>query len=421
MKLKSQPEDFVVDELTDFQVTGGSFAFYRLEKSGLGTPEVAQAISSTWNLPRDAVQHGGLKDRHAQTTQHVTIYRGPQRNLEDRSFVLTYLGQANRHFVAKDIVANRFEITLRGLNSETVQLATERLKNLASGGIINYFDDQRFGSLGISNQFIAQPWCMGDYERALYLAIAEPNVHDRPREKEQKQILRDNWNQWIICKDRLDRSHRRSIVTFLCDHPTNFKRAIALLRPDLRSIYLAAFQSYLWNRWVSNILEAKIPSNQRTTINSLCGDLIVPNASFNQNNANIQLSNWSLPLPSARQKSYPSDTVEYLMPILQDLQMEPHQIRLKFPRDTFFSRGERAVWLEIKDIQHSFQEDEQSSSTHSPKSRLDLHFSLPRGAYATMIVKYLTNQDSPDDQDALLSEEAMELETDTTLKDIEPT
>jgi len=402
MKLKSQPEDFVVDELTDFQVTGGSFAFYRLEKSGLGTPEVAQAISSTWNLPRDAVQHGGLKDRHAQTTQHVSIYRGPTRNLEDRSFLLTYLGQANRHFIAKDIVANRFEITLRGLNEETVQLASERLKTLASGGIVNYFDDQRFGSLGISRQFIAQPWCMGDYERALFLAIAEPNVHDRPREKEQKQILRDLWGDWQGCKDRLDRSHRRSIVTFLCDHPTNFKRAIALLRPDLRSIYLAAFQSYLWNRWLSNVLETRIPQEQRTTIESACGPLIVPNAQFDSQSSDLNLSQWLLPLPSGRQKQYPSETVDCLMPLLKQLNMEPHQIRLKFPRDTFFSRGERAVWLEIKDIQHSFSEDEQSPS----RSRLDLHFSLPRGAYATMVVKYLTNQDTPSNEESDLSDDS---------------
>jgi len=391
MKLKSQPEDFVVDELTDFQVTGGSFAFYRLEKSGLGTPEVAQAISSTWNLPRDAVQHGGLKDRHAQTTQHVTIYRGPTRNLEDRSFLLTYLGQANRHFAAKDIVANRFEIILRGLNEETVEFASSRLKTLATGGIINYFDDQRFGSLGISRQFIAQPWCMGDYERALFLAIAEPNVHDRPREKEQKQILRDHWSEWMVCKDRLDRSHRRSIVTFLCDHPTNFKRAIALLRPDLRSIYLAAFQSYLWNRWVSNVLEARVPPEQRTTIESACGVLVVPNSQFDYHASSLNLSQWTMPLPSARQKEYPSGYVDQLMPILDELKMEPHQIRLKFPRDTFFSRGDRAVWLEIKDIQHAVRQDEQSPE----RSRLDLHFSLPRGAYATMVVKFLTNQNTP--------------------------
>ncbi len=87
---------------------------------------------------------------------------------------------------------------------------------------------------------------MGDYERALYLAIAEANSHDRPREKEQKEILRQLWGNWLECKAKLDRSHRRSIVTYLVDHPTDFKaRALALLRSDLRSIYMAGISEVI--------------------------------------------------------------------------------------------------------------------------------------------------------------------------------
>ncbi len=37
MKLKSNPEDFIVEELTDFFLDGGPYAFYRLEKRSLGT------------------------------------------------------------------------------------------------------------------------------------------------------------------------------------------------------------------------------------------------------------------------------------------------------------------------------------------------------------------------------------------------
>jgi tRNA pseudouridine13 synthase len=185
VKLKSQPEDFVVTELTDFVADGGNFALYRLDKRGLGTPEAAQAILSKWNLKRDAIQHGGLKDRHAVTSQHITIFRGPRENAEDRSWQLTYLGQASRPFRAQDILRNRFDITLRSLSSEATKDIQQRIAWLQQGRIVNYFDDQRFGSLGYSNEFIARPWCLGNYERALYLALAEENSHDRPREKER--------------------------------------------------------------------------------------------------------------------------------------------------------------------------------------------------------------------------------------------
>lgn len=390
MKLKSQPEDFIVEELTDFQISSGSFAYYRLEKQSLGTPEAAQAIVGQWNLARDAVHHGGLKDRHASTTQYVTIHRGPRQDLQDRSFKLSYLGQTPRHYTAKDIRSNRFAITLRNLSNEAVTMATPRLNTLAAGGLVNYFDDQRFGSLGVSGTFIAHPWCMGDYERALYLSIAEPNVHDRPREKEQKAILRECWGHWLECKDRLDRSHRRSIVTYLVDHPTNFKRAIALLRPDLRSIYLSAFQSFLWNRWLSAIIEDRLDATQRSMLESDCGSLWVP-AYQNTIEATdrIWLENLELPLPSARQHDWPTEFFPYLEKILTNLEMKSTDIRLKYPRDTFFSRGFRNAWLKVKDLQFAFDDDEQASG----RKKLQLQFTLPRGAYATMIVKYFSTNE----------------------------
>ena len=45
MKLKQQPEDFQVEELTDIAPTGqGAFALYRLEKRGWSTPDALAAV-----------------------------------------------------------------------------------------------------------------------------------------------------------------------------------------------------------------------------------------------------------------------------------------------------------------------------------------------------------------------------------------
>lgn len=394
MKLKSRPEDFVVEELTDFQPSAGPFALYRLWKRGLGTPEAAQLILRQWELPRHALQHAGLKDRHAETTQYVTIHRGPPRDLEDRSFRLAYLGQASRHYQAKDIRGNRFAITLRRLSPATVEAAQPRLAALETGGLVNYFDDQRFGSLGSSRQFIAQPWCLGDYERALYLAMAEANVHDRPREKSQKQILREHWGHWADCKNRLDRSHRRSIVSFLVDHPTDFKRALALLRPDLRSIYLAAFQSYWWNRWLSAILAQKLADQHRAVIDSLCGPLWTPSAAAAPEEL-AWLSCLQLPLPSARQHEWPEDFLPLLQQLLSEQGLTTAQLRVKYPRDTFFSRGNRPAWLTVRDFRARFVPEIDSPQRY----QLELGFELPRGSYATMIVKHLQVEPEPVEED----------------------
>ncbi len=399
VKLKSLPDDFEVEEITQFEIDSGPFSAYRLEKRSIGTPEAIQAILRQWNLSRSKVSYGGLKDRHACTRQTITIHDGPRQDLVDRSFSLIYLGQAKRAFLPHDIQANRFDIVLRGIRQEQVREYRHRLELLRESGIMNYFDDQRFGSLGASGQFVAQPWCMADYERAIYLALAEENTHDRPREKEQKAILRECWGKWDECKERLDRSHRRSIVTYLCDHPTDFRRAIALIRIDLRSIYVAAFQSYLWNRWLSAMLDDFLPADQRAQIPSKCGSLTIPKQMTADQK--LELATWELPLPSARQREWEPKSRAKLDVILEGIGMSVNQLRLKFPRDTFFSKGVRQCWLGSPDMSYEFSADELHRGRHS----VQLHFSLPRGSYATMIVKWVASIDPPDDPVPSLDEE----------------
>ena len=51
MKLKQQPDDFQVEDLTDIVPAGeGPFAFYRLEKSGWTTQDALQAIGRRWQI-----------------------------------------------------------------------------------------------------------------------------------------------------------------------------------------------------------------------------------------------------------------------------------------------------------------------------------------------------------------------------------
>jgi tRNA pseudouridine13 synthase len=252
MKLKQQPEDFRVEELTDV-VPGaaGEFALYRLDKTGWTTPDAIAAVRRRWQLDARRVSYGGLKDRHALTAQHLTVYRGPKRDLAHERVTLAYLGQVTGPFTAAGIRANRFTITLRSLNRGEVERAEAALTEVADAGLPNYFDDQRFGSVGDAGEFVAKEMVFGRFERALWLALAAPYEHDRAEAKREKQLLRDGWPDWPKLKATLPKGHARSLVHYLADHPTDFKGAVARLRPDLQGLYLAAYQSFLWNRMLA--------------------------------------------------------------------------------------------------------------------------------------------------------------------------
>lgn len=386
MKLKSTPEDFRVDEITSVRPSGGTHGLYRLTKAGLGTPEAIAEVLSRWNIERRRISYGGLKDRHATTLQHFSIAHGPKTGFSDRSMQVEYLGQIPRPFHAKDIQANRFEIRLRNIAASDRDKLDRNADWLGRFGAINYFDDQRFGSIGQSGELIGVHWCKLNYERALYIAMAEQNPHDRPREKEQKEILRTYWGQWEKCKAMLDRSHRRSIVTYLLDHPVDFKRALALVRQDLRSIYIAALQSWIWNRWVSKLIEHFNDQATNRYVPSKSGPLALPELATETRQQQWK-SDWNIqiPLPSARQHHWPDGTLEALESVVADLGLTVRELRLKFPRDTFFSRGQRDVLLFAKDFRAKWENIESKQN----QSDWLLGFELPRGAYATMIIRQL--------------------------------
>jgi tRNA pseudouridine13 synthase len=385
MKLKSRPEDFEVEELADFPLCDGPFAVYLLTKQTLGTPEAVTAIQQRWKLSRRQISYGGLKDKHATTRQWITIHRGPRRNLEQTHFTLVYQGQADREFAANDILGNRFAITIRGLTKNAADDIVKATLTVQRDGVPNYFDDQRFGSLGQSGEFIARPWCRGDYERTLWLALADHNVHDRPDDREQKRILREQWGNWDVCKAALPRSSLRSIVTFLCDHPSDFRRAVALVRQDLRSLYLAAYQSHLWNQVLSTAIGEVVPAHQRFNIR--LETAAVPFFRELGQEARSQLQSLLLPLPSARLHFADDDPRRALYErVLQNEALELRELRVKYPRDSFFSKGERAAVVVPGDLRAAVVKDD----LHPGQSAVTLRFTLPRGAYATIVVKRLT-------------------------------
>lgn len=385
MKLKTLPEDFEVEELSDFPMDGGPFAVYLLTKRSLGTPEAITAICHRWNFPRRVISYGGLKDKHAVTRQWVTIHRGPRRDFREESLSLTYQGQASRPFEPHDIAANRFHIVMRNLTTEAAQQILSCRESLERHGVPNYYDDQRFGSLGESGEFIAQPWCQGNYERALWLAIAEPNTHDRPNDRDEKETLRHFWGDWVACKAALRKSSARSIVTYLVDHPERFREAFALLRQDMRSLWLAAFQSDLWNRCLAATIRQHVAPDQTFPVSLATAE--VPFFTTLGESADQTLSNLQLPLPSARLHLEPGPLLDLYEEVLSPLGLALRELRVKYPRDSFFSKGERPAVIKPQDLRmHQADHDDRNEG----RKRLTLEFVLPRGAYATIVVKRLT-------------------------------
>ena len=391
MKLKQQPEDFQVEERTDVVPSErGAFALYRLEKRNWTTPDALGVIRRRWKVQPNRLSYGGLKDRHALTSQYLTIFRGPTRNLNQQGISVTYLGQTEAAFRSQDIRGNYFRITLRDLRSERVAEALAALEQVRRQGVPNYFDDQRFGSVTEGGEFIARLIVLGRYEEALKLALTAPYEFDPAVQKQEKAALLRHWGDWQACKDALPRGHARSLVDYLRQHPGDFKGTLERLRPELRGLYLSAYQSYLWNRTLALFLRRLARPGQLLPVRLRLGE-----APFHRDLDEEQLRRLGetmLPLASARLKLEPEDPCRELIEVvLREAGLELEQLKLKGFREMFFSKGERAALCLPRELEGTSAPDE----VHPGRQKMQLSFELPRGSYATLIVKRLTAAERP--------------------------
>jgi tRNA pseudouridine13 synthase len=381
MKLKQSPDDFVVEELTDVAPSDGPFALYKLDKTGWTTPDALAAIRRRWQIDLRRLHYGGLKDRHAQTTQFLTIFQGPKRNLDHERIQVAYLGQVPEPYGPQAIRANRFTLVLRALDQSHIATLRRAAEEVASVGVPNYFDDQRFGSVRVGGAFIAAELAHGRFEDALKLALADPYEHDRAEAKREKAILRAHWNNWSTCKTNLPRSHARSIVDYLVTHPTDFRGAIARLRPELQGLYLSAFQSHIWNRMVANWLTGQLGADV-VPLRLKLGEVPAPRRAPHDSWATLEC-----PLPSARWKPLDDDPWRpHAIVALAEHGLTLETMRVPGMQKPFFSKGERAVCVMPNGLEFSHTEDDR----HPRRRKVQLKFELGRGSYATMIVKRIT-------------------------------
>jgi tRNA pseudouridine13 synthase len=383
MKLKQHPEDFQVEELTDIVPNGeGPFALYRLEKRSWTTLDALEAIRRRWKIEPRRLSYGGLKDRHAYTVQYFTIFHGPHRDLKHHDILVYYLGQTTAPYTSQDIRANRFRITLRDVRAEELAAARSAVDEVRVDGVPNYFDEQRFGSVGEEGRFVARFLILGHYEEALRLALAEPYPYDRASQKQEKAILRAHWGDWATCKALLPRGHARSIVDYLVSHPADFRGAVARLRPELRSLYLSAYQSYLWNGILARALEQRCRPGQLIPIHLRLGTL--PMYRLLDEAQRAELRDLLLPLPSARLHLDPADRRAPLIEaVVAEEGIPLKELKIRAFREPFFAKGERSALCLPANLAEEVGDDEY----HSGRRKLVLSFELPRGSYATLIVK----------------------------------
>lgn len=376
MRWKVVPEDFVVEEEVDLElVPAGPYAIYRLEKTGRDSLSVRAEIAHRLKKPQADVIFPALKDAFARTVQWVGVRGGGPPRVAGRGFVAERVGFARHPPDPKGLRGNRFQVVLRELSPAEAQGLPEALRRLELTGIPNYFDDQRFGSLVEGHGPFGRAILREDDETLLRLYLATPWVGDPPRIRAFKAEAARSWGNW----DRLfglapARTNFRSLLTFLRDHPTDFRRAVRLIPGRLLMLAVDAYRSWVWNLTISRAFEEAGPVRFWVPVAGC--RLAVP--------AKTQ-EGWlsaELPLPHPKAE-YPPPWDRAVAGVL-----EAEGVDLK----AFGGRGRlpdrppptrRPIWVRPDGVGLGLPGDS------GPADRAVVSFRLPPGAYGTLFLKVL--------------------------------
>ena len=160
MRLRVEPEDFVVDEIPLYEPAGeGEHTFVRVRKRLLNTEEVAKALARAAGVnPRD-VGYAGRKDRKAVTSQWFSV-----PGLDPRAALALKVSgveilEATPHphkLRTGQLRGNRFAIRIREVAPEERERTAAALEEMRKVGLPNRFGRQRFGRDGDNaNQALA--------------------------------------------------------------------------------------------------------------------------------------------------------------------------------------------------------------------------------------------------------------------------
>jgi tRNA pseudouridine13 synthase len=260
VKIKVRPEDFVVQERAEVELdpTSGPFAVYELAKRQWDSFDLLAYLSRRLGVQRRDIHLAGLKDRFGDTAQLLSVRLpapgrgGLPARLLDKGFRLTLRGYAGRPLAARDLAGNFFRIVVRDIAPRESARCRQAVAAVAETGLPNYYDEQRFGSARHGQGFMGKEVFLGNREQALRLYFT-PSRHDDRRTRELKSCAIQHWGRWGECLP-LAFGDYRPLLEYLAAHRRAFRQALERLDRRYLVFVLNAYQSYLFNR----ILERRL-------------------------------------------------------------------------------------------------------------------------------------------------------------------
>ena len=273
-RLRTVPEDFTVEEIQPVTGDDGPFLILRLTKKDWDQQRALKEIARRLGISYRKIGFSGTKDKHAVTTQVISISGISPADIERvhlRDIRLEVVGRAHSPITLGSHVANRFSITIREVGNDRLAGIVEQVSEVCRNAVPNYFGIQRFGVIRPITHTVGRHLLRADYEGAVlcYIGEAFPGENEEVRAA-RSSFLRTGDALSAIREFPLPLAYERSMLHHLAGNPGDYRGALAILPPKILSLFVSAYQSWLFNQ----ALSARITEGG-TLVDPLPGDRLL--------------------------------------------------------------------------------------------------------------------------------------------------
>ena len=424
-RIRARPEDFLVGEvLTDGsavepdEVLGppegavgslpgeGSFLVCALVKRDMDTLEAVGRLAKALGWPEGLFSFAGLKDARALTAQFVAI-RGlrPERlrGLEIPGLRVVPLRFSREPLGPEKLASNRFDILVRAIRLSADELAErlaqvlEELKGL--GGVPNFYGHQRFGTARPITHLVGRELVRGNVRRAVELFLSYVGPGEGRMAREARAYLSETGDlRGFLRLLPPGLYYERLMAKHLLRRPGDYHGALRRLPLRLRRLFVHAYQAYLFNRilsrrareglplsepqlgdWVMVLDERGLPVGE--AMRARQDNLPVLRELVEEGRAAV-----AIPLPGFRHEPSSGRQGEIEAAVLSEEGVRPEDFWVRAMPELASPGWLRPVvarlrFLDVPDITN----DELNPGLRA----LRLCFELPRGSYATVLLREL--------------------------------
>jgi len=413
--IKSIPADFVVREVTNrTEGAEGKHLIAELTKENWETHAVVHELSKRLRVSRNRIGFAGTKDKFALTTQKISLWDITEAELDRVRITdvsLKVLGRSDKAVALGDLHGNEFSIVIRNLEGEKEEIRA-RLEALtaelaAQGGIPNFFGVQRFGTQRPITHTVGRYVIQGDVKGAVLAYLADIFPEENEEIKEARRLCQTGEYKACLKQMPVFLRYERAMLNELVRggeelrDDARFRAALAVLPRNLQKMFVHAYQAYLFNLIVSLRLERGLPFNEAMVGDVVCyhdeRGLPEPERVERVTAAKVDAINRLIrhgrafvtaPLIGSGTEFAEGEEGELEREVLEAEAVRLPDFQLDDLPDLSSKGNRRPILVPVAVTCSELAEDERNPG----RWKLTLQFFLPKGSYATVVLREYTKR-----------------------------